>query len=120
MESYFDFSPLRRALRRLHPYASLVVVGLPVAVVWPLKMAALLLVGAGHWLVGAVALGVAYCTSIFCVERLFRFLRPNIMRLPWFAVAWTWLRETWVGRTVRRIKASVAAASKRLVSGRAG
>jgi hypothetical protein len=33
---------------------------------------------------------VAYALSILVVERLFRILKPNLMKIRWFAKGWRW------------------------------
>jgi|SRR3954447_2657765 hypothetical protein len=85
---------LRRSLERLGPYQSLVLVLIPLAIVEPAKLAAILIAGEGHWLTGTAVLVVAYGLSLFVVERLFRLLKPNLLRLRWFARLWGWWEWT--------------------------
>jgi hypothetical protein len=80
----------RRRLSRLGPYTSLAIVLIPLAIVEPLKLIALFIAGEGHWLTGTAVLVAAYAFSLLIVERLFRLLKPNLMRLPWFQRAWGW------------------------------
>jgi hypothetical protein len=63
---------LRRRIQRLKPYPSLLVLLVPLTLVEPLKMAALLVAGKGHWLSGTGMIIAAYAASLFIVERLFR------------------------------------------------
>jgi hypothetical protein len=63
---------------------------IPLVIVEPAKLVALAIVGEGHWIVGTVALIVAYALSIFVVERLFRILKPNLLKIGWFARGWRW------------------------------
>ncbi len=79
---------LRRHIERLGPYPSLVLVGVPLAVVEPLKLATAFIAGSGHWIGGAVTLIVAYAVSILMVERLFKIVKPKLLTLRWFAAAW--------------------------------
>ena len=44
----------RRFVQRLGPYQSLFLLGVPVAVVEPLKIVAVGIAGKGHWLAGTV------------------------------------------------------------------
>jgi hypothetical protein len=75
----------------------------PTSIVEPLKLAAVAIAGEGHWNTGTVVIIVAYCTSVFAVERLFSIVKPKLLTLNWFARLWTWL----VGlRVVRWLKAS--------------
>jgi hypothetical protein len=80
----------RRRLSRLGPYPSLAIVLIPLAIVEPLKLAALVIAGEGHWLTGTAVLVVAYASSLLIVERLFRLLKPNLMRLQWVERTWSW------------------------------
>jgi hypothetical protein len=80
----------RRRLSRLGPYTSLAIVLIPLALVEPLKLVAHVIAGKGHWLTGTTILVVAYAFSLLIIERLFRLLKPNLMRLHWFQLAWGW------------------------------
>jgi hypothetical protein len=71
-------------------YQSLVILAIPFAIVEPAKLVAVAVAGEGHWLAGTVTLIVAYALSIFVVERLFRILKPNVLKLRWFAKGWHW------------------------------
>jgi hypothetical protein len=63
---------------------------LPIIVVEPLKIVALLVAGHGHWLSGTGILIAAYVVSLFFVERLFKVVKPKLMTLSWFATPWIW------------------------------
>jgi hypothetical protein len=78
----------RRRLGRLRPYPALVVVLIPLLIVEPLKLVALVIAGEGHWLTGTAVLVAAYTVSILLVERLLRLLKPNLMRLRWVQRVW--------------------------------
>jgi hypothetical protein len=80
----------RRQAQRMSPYLSLVLLLVPVALVEPLKLAALIFAGKGHWMTGTAVLLGAYAASLFFVERLFRMVKPKLMTLNWFATLWTW------------------------------
>jgi hypothetical protein len=81
----------RRRIERLGPYPSLLLVAVPLAVVEPLKVAIVFFAGSGHWITGTIAMICAYAVSLFVTHRLFRIVRPKLLRLPWFAAFWTWL-----------------------------
>jgi hypothetical protein len=49
----------RRRVQQLKPYPSLLVLFVPLTLVEPLKMAALLVAGKGHWLSGTAMIVVA-------------------------------------------------------------
>lgn len=79
----------RRRLQKISPYLSLALVLLPLLLVEPLKVVALVVAGNGHWLTGTAMLVAAYAASLLVVERLFRVLKPKIMMMGWFNRLWT-------------------------------
>jgi hypothetical protein len=79
----------RRGLQRISPYLSLLALLVPLLLVEPLKLVALLVAGSGHWLAGAAILVAAYAASLLVIERLFRVLKPKIMMMGWFNRLWT-------------------------------
>jgi len=81
---------LRRSIERLGPYPSLLIVAVPLAIAEPLKVAAIFVLGGGHWMVGVIVIICAYAISLFITERLFVIVKPNLLKLPWFAAAWSW------------------------------
>ncbi len=87
MRSRYSIS---RFLEGLSPYQSLFVVGVPLAIVEPLKLVALFIVGDGHFIAGVVVMICAYGGSLFVTERLFIILKPKLLTLPWFAKSWSW------------------------------
>jgi hypothetical protein len=94
----------RRAIERLGPYQSLALLAIPLSVVEPLKLAAVAVAGNGHWLTGTGMIVVAYAVSIFLVEKLFVTVKPNLLKLDWFAGVWIRFvalrrRIVWGGRS---------------------
>jgi hypothetical protein len=79
-----------RWLESRSPYQSLVILAIPLAIVEPAKLVAVAIAGEGHWFTGTIVLIVAYALSILVVERLFRILKPNLLKLRWFAKGWRW------------------------------
>jgi hypothetical protein len=55
----------------------------------PLKVAALVIAGKGHWLSGTATIVAAYAMSLLVVERLFRLVKPKLLMLNWFATIWS-------------------------------
>jgi hypothetical protein len=80
----------RRWIQKFGPYQSLAVLLVPITLVEPLKLIALFVAGKGHWLSGTGMLIGAYAVSLLVVERLFRVVKPKLMKLGWFAKSWTW------------------------------
>jgi hypothetical protein len=82
--AYIDISPsTRRFLKRLGPYQSLLVLAVPLAIVEPLKLIALFVVGEGHFIAGVLVMICAYAGSFFVTERLFVLLKPKLLTLRW-------------------------------------
>ena len=81
---------LRRRLERLGPYGALVVLLVPLAIVEPFKLIAVLVAGSGHFVTGVIFLICAYVASLVITERLFVILKPKLLMLPWFAKSWVW------------------------------
>jgi hypothetical protein len=78
----------RKAITRLRPYPSLLLLVVPLAVVEPLKLAAVFLAGDGHFITGTFVIVCAYAVSLFLTERLFVIVQPKLMKLSWFAAIW--------------------------------
>lgn len=79
----------RRRVQSLSPYLSLLLLSIPVVLVEPLKLVAVLVAGKGHWLTGTGIIVGAYALSLLFVERLFRAVKPKLLMLGWFAKSWT-------------------------------
>jgi hypothetical protein len=97
---------LRRRLEQLGPYPSLVVLVIPLAIVEPFKLVAVLVAGGGHFVTGMFFLVLTYVVSLLLTEWLFVALKPKLLMLPWFAKLWRlfvalrrrcmrWLRGWW-------------------------
>ena len=80
--------PIRERVAAIGPYASLALVLIPLLIVEPLKLVAVLIAGEGHWLTGTAVLVFAYAASLLVVERLFRLFKPNMMRAEPLRRAW--------------------------------
>ena len=117
--------PTQRFLKRLGPYQSLSILAVPLAFVEPLKLVALFVVGGGHFIAGVLVMICAYAGSLFITERLFVVLKPKLLALPWFAIAWRWFvivrdklayRFLRAWRRLRRNVRRVPAGTPKLVS----
>jgi hypothetical protein len=78
----------RKAIERLPPYPSLLLLAVPLAIVEPLKLTAIFFAGDGHFITGAIVVVGAYAVSLFVTERLFVIVKPTLLTLPWFAALW--------------------------------
>jgi hypothetical protein len=81
---------LQRQIERLPPYPALALVAVPLAVVEPLKLATLFIVGKGHWIIGVAGMICAYALSLLVTERLFQIVKPKLLKLRWFRTLWGW------------------------------
>jgi uncharacterized membrane protein len=81
---------VRRYIERLGPRPSLFLLAVPLAIIEPLKLVAVVIFGSGHWLTGTLVMLGSYAAGLFFVERLFKVVKPKLLTLPWFALAWTW------------------------------
>jgi hypothetical protein len=105
--------PLIYYTRRLTPYMALCLLAVPLAVVEPLKLAAVFICGSGHWVAGLIVMLGAYALSVFLVERLFKIVKPKLLKLPWFAGAWRWTVAV-RGRAFRSLRSKWVAGRKGL------
>src|SRR5438309_11851292 len=81
----------RRFVQQLGPYQSLFLLLVPAATVEPLKFAAVVVAGEGHWLSGTATIVAAYAVSLLFVERLFRLVKPKLLMLGWFDAIWSFV-----------------------------
>ena len=81
---------MRRSIEGLGPYPSLFVLVVPMSLIEPLKLVAVAVAGEGHWIAGTMVIACAYASSLLVVERLFRIVKPKLLKLPWFARLWNW------------------------------
>lgn len=82
-------SRARRRIQKLGPYPSMALLAVPLMLVEPLKLVALIVVDRGHWLTGTGMIIAAYAVSLLFVERLFKTVKPKLMTIGWFARIWT-------------------------------
>ena len=70
---------IRRSIERLGPYTSLLLMAVPLAIVEPLKLAAVFVAGDGHWLVGLGVIICAYAVSLLITEWRFIIVKPKLL-----------------------------------------
>ena len=109
---------LEAIIKALPPWAALLVFGVPVIALIPIKLLALYLFAQGHAVIGLALVIAAKITGTAIAARLFQLTEPALMRLSWFARIYTpwkrWkdrvltqVRESAVWGVVRRMKARV-------------
>jgi hypothetical protein len=116
---------LEALISRLPPYAALAVFALPTAILLPVKLVAMWLLAKGQVATATAAFVAAKIASTALVARIFVLTRPSLMRIGWFARAYTWfmpwkerlfaqIRASWVWRYGRMMKTRVSLAIKRV------
>jgi hypothetical protein len=66
-----------RWLKDRGPYQSLLILAVPAAIVEPLKLGALAIVGSGHWLIGVAVMVCAYIRTQRLLPVTGRFIRRS-------------------------------------------
>ena len=96
---------LEQRIVHLPPWASLLVFGVPVVALVPIKLLALYLFGQGHVALGLCMIVAAKLAGTAIAARLFQLTHPALMRMPWFARLYTpWKR--WKDQLLDRARAS--------------
>lgn len=106
---------LEARIRALPPYAALALFLLPTAMLLPVKLLALWLIGQGKVLSGTLVILSAKVLGTAIVARLFALTQPALMQLAWFArlfIRWmSWkeallaqVRASWPWRLGRVMK----------------
>ena len=89
----------------LKKYKSLLVFGIPVLLLIPVKLLALLLLSKGHLGAGLGLVVSAKIAGTALAARLFQLTEPALMQLGWFARLYPpW--KAWKDRTLRRVRVS--------------
>ncbi len=67
----------RNFIEGLGPYHSLLLLAVPLAIVEPLKLIAVFVLGEGHFVTGVMVMICAYAGSLFITERLFHYRKAE-------------------------------------------
>jgi hypothetical protein len=113
------WSQLERLITRLPPWAALLVFGVPVGALVPVKLLALYLFGKGHMALGLGLVLAAKLIGTALAARLFQLTQPALMQIKWFARLYTpwksWkdavlvqVRSSWLWRMARQLKVRVS------------
>jgi hypothetical protein len=105
-------------LARLSPIAALVILCIPIALLFPFKVAGLWMIASGRFFTGCCVMLAAKIASTAIIARIFLTCRPQLLRMPWFArlynVVYTlrgrihlWLADQPAWRDARRFMAGV-------------
>lgn len=82
---------IERAARRLPPWGALLAFLVPLTTLLPVKIAAVWLIGTGHYLSGLVVLVIGKTVGTALSARLFTLVHPQLMSFPWFAASYAWV-----------------------------
>lgn len=111
---------LERGIRRLPPYAALVMFIVPGLVVLPFKVVGLWLIARGHILLGGAVFFAAKVAGVGVLAFVFELIRDKLMTLGWFArlyatvMAWRDWAHRLVDPYTRQIKAQANALRARM------
>lgn len=96
---------LEGRVRQLPPWAALLLLALPSALLLPVKLLALWALTQGHALLGMAVIALAKLVGTALVARLFTLTQPALRQLRWFA----WAHAHWLRlktQLLRRVRAS--------------
>jgi hypothetical protein len=97
---------LERRIAALPPALALLVFLAPLALLLPVKIGALWLIGRGKAVLGLGVIVLAKVIGTGVAARLFMLTRPQLMRLPWFARVYArWV--TWKQIVMAHVRASL-------------
>jgi hypothetical protein len=101
-------------VNRLPPFAVLFVFLIPMAVLFPFKLAALWFLANGQFILGAATFVLAKLVGVAVAAFLFETCKPKLLQMAWFAKLYVWFVKVWswahglVDPIKARIKAWVA------------
>ena len=99
------WAKLESAIKALPPWAALLVFGIPVIALIPVKLLALYLFSQGHAVLGLTLVISAKITGTAVAARLFQLTEPALMRMAWFARIYTpW--KAWKDRILTQVRQS--------------
>jgi len=106
----------------LPPPATLVVFLVPVAVLFPLKLAGLWLLAHGRWVEAGLTLLAAKLLGVGVTAFVFDLTRDKLLRMGWFAQLhdWTLRAVAWAHRLTDPVKARIRAVMRLVLPHRAG
>jgi hypothetical protein len=82
---------LTRMIERLPPAATLIVFIVPIAVLFPLKLLGLWLLGHGQWLPAVLVLVFAKLVGVGVTAFVFEVTRPKLLQMAWFRRFYRWV-----------------------------
>jgi len=121
------WAAVERWIAGLPPYGALLIFALPTATLTPVKFLAMWLMAQGKVLMASGVFVAAKIASTAFVARIFMLTKPALMRIGWFARAYTWfipwkehlfavIRASWVWRYGRMFKTKVRLTAQRALA----
>ena len=108
---------IEQRIASLPRWAALLVLGVPMLALLPVKLLALYLLGHGHILLSVAILVGSKLAGTTVVARLFQLTQPTLMQFGWFA-RWYPRWKTWKDGVLHRVRQSLAwRAVRRLKAG---
>ena len=104
---WFHLAGFERRLARASPRVAMAALLLPVALVLPVKFAALWLFAHGQIARGLALLIAAKLLATLLVSRMFAATRPQLLSFAWFAALYAAVTR-WLGWARERVRASAA------------
>ncbi len=101
-----------KGIASLPPWAALFVLAAPTALLFPIKLGALYLMGHGQHMAGVTLLIAAKIVGTAILARLFDLTQPALMQLVWFA-KWYPRWKVWKDGTMQRVRSSLVWAAGR-------
>ena len=109
---------IEHKIQALPPWGALLVFGLPMLALLPVKLLAIYLLGSGQKLLGLAVLIGAKLLGTAIMARLFQLTQPTLMQYRWFATLYpqwklwkdgieAWIRASAILQEAGRIKAKV-------------
>jgi hypothetical protein len=120
------FALIGEGLARLPPYAALVALAIPFAIIEPIKAYTLYWFGIGHYIQGGIGYVLAHLASLLIVDRIYHAAHAPLMRIGWFArlMGWLdalrqlvlgWARATPIWQSAARLAETIRTAFRRAV-----
>lgn len=82
-------------VNRVPPFVVLFVFAIPMAILFPFKLAALWLLAQGQFMLGAAVFALAKLVGVAVAAFLFETCKPKLLQMAWFARLYDWFVRVW-------------------------
>jgi hypothetical protein len=98
---------LEKMIVNLPPWAAVIVLGIPLLTILPIKLLGLLLLNQGHFLAGLTVIITAKILGTALFARIFQLTLPSLLKIAWFARSYPhW--KLWKDTLLSKIRNSIA------------